>query len=200
MWHHGAPERSDILEEHIASIMRVKRISELGTTLAATSNQLLLTLYLTHWFFSPWWWRWYTPPKHWFSQEQCNVTSQKTAFFIVTTVKTPNLTQEEKRSVQRILSTCFRNFWCCGDAVYGRTRSGVLPALSGRGWQEVHACVEVTRIRRYISDMNLTNWYSFSDTFHQSSTQKHNREIFISVLFGSYINLLYWQRNTFAFK
>jgi hypothetical protein len=32
------PVRTDFLEELIASIIRVKRISELGTTLAVTSN------------------------------------------------------------------------------------------------------------------------------------------------------------------
>jgi hypothetical protein len=31
--------RTDVSEEHIASIIRVTRISELGTTLAATSNR-----------------------------------------------------------------------------------------------------------------------------------------------------------------
>jgi hypothetical protein len=41
MLHHVALVRTDILEEHSASIMRVTRISELGT-LAATSNQHML--------------------------------------------------------------------------------------------------------------------------------------------------------------
>jgi hypothetical protein len=51
--------RTDVSEKLIASIIRVTRISELGTTLAVTSG----------------------------------VTSQKTAFFIVTAVKTSNLTR-----------------------------------------------------------------------------------------------------------
>jgi hypothetical protein len=41
---------------------------------------------------SPWWWRWYFPPKCWFLQEPHGVTSQRTAFFIVTTLNTTNLT------------------------------------------------------------------------------------------------------------
>jgi demethoxyubiquinone hydroxylase (CLK1/Coq7/Cat5 family) len=34
--------RTDVSEEHIASIIRVKRIGELGTTLAVTSNRSTL--------------------------------------------------------------------------------------------------------------------------------------------------------------
>jgi hypothetical protein len=37
-----APVRADISEEYIASIIRVKRISELGPTLAVNSNQSTL--------------------------------------------------------------------------------------------------------------------------------------------------------------
>jgi hypothetical protein len=56
--------RTDISEERIASILRVRRIGELGTTLAVTSNRNMLL------------------------QEPHGVTSHKTAFFIVTAVKT----------------------------------------------------------------------------------------------------------------
>jgi hypothetical protein len=38
MLHHRAPVRTEVLEVHIASILRVIRISELGTALAVTSN------------------------------------------------------------------------------------------------------------------------------------------------------------------
>jgi hypothetical protein len=48
---------------------------------------------LACWFFSTWWWRWYGPLKHWFLQEPHVVTSQKTAFCLVTAMKTSNLTQ-----------------------------------------------------------------------------------------------------------
>jgi hypothetical protein len=54
--------RTDVSEELSASIIRVTRIGELGTTLAVTSNRRTL------------------------------VTSKKTPFFIVTAVKTSNLT------------------------------------------------------------------------------------------------------------
>jgi hypothetical protein len=60
--------RTNVPEERIASIIRVKRISELETTLAVTNNRGTLL------------------------QEPHGVTSQKTAFFIVTAVKTPNHT------------------------------------------------------------------------------------------------------------
>jgi hypothetical protein len=51
-----------------------------------------LKLFLVHRFLSPWWWRRYVPPKHRFLQEPHGVTSQEMVFFIVTAMKTPNLT------------------------------------------------------------------------------------------------------------
>jgi hypothetical protein len=56
--------RTDVSEEHGASFIRVTKIGALGTTQAATSNRR-------------------TPH---------GVTTQKTPFFIVTAVKTSNLT------------------------------------------------------------------------------------------------------------
>jgi hypothetical protein len=56
--------RTDVSEEPGASFIRVTKIGELGTTQAATSNL----------------------------QEPHGVTTQKTPFFIVTAVKTSNLT------------------------------------------------------------------------------------------------------------
>jgi hypothetical protein len=73
--------RTDVSQKRRASIIRVTRIGELGT-LVVTS--------LVHLFLSPWWWR-YVPPKSRFVQEPHGVTSQKTAFFMVTAVKTSNL-------------------------------------------------------------------------------------------------------------
>jgi hypothetical protein len=57
--------RTDVSEERRASVIRVKIGSELGTTLAVTSNRRRL---------------------------RRNIVSQKTEFFIVTAVKTSNLT------------------------------------------------------------------------------------------------------------
>jgi hypothetical protein len=68
--------RSDVSEEPSASFIRVSRIGELGTTLAATSNRHTLQRNTT----------WY------FLQEPHGVTSQKTPFFIVNAVKTSDLT------------------------------------------------------------------------------------------------------------
>jgi hypothetical protein len=42
MLHHVALVRTDVLEECIASIIKVKSINELGTTLAVTGNQSTL--------------------------------------------------------------------------------------------------------------------------------------------------------------
>jgi hypothetical protein len=59
--------RTDFSEELSAFFIRVTRLGELGATLAVTSNRRSL-------------------------QEPHGVTSQKTPFFIVTAVKTSNLT------------------------------------------------------------------------------------------------------------
>jgi hypothetical protein len=42
MLHRVAPVRTDVSEELIASVIRVTKIGELGTTLAATSNRRTL--------------------------------------------------------------------------------------------------------------------------------------------------------------
>jgi hypothetical protein len=68
--------RTDVSEECIFSIIRVTRIGELGTILEVTSNRKHAA-------------------KRRFSQEPYRVTYQKTAFFIVTAVKPPNLTYYE---------------------------------------------------------------------------------------------------------
>jgi hypothetical protein len=58
--------RTDVSEERIASIIRVTRINELGTTLAVTNNRRMLA-----------------PAKHRFLQEPHGVISQKAAFFFL---------------------------------------------------------------------------------------------------------------------
>jgi hypothetical protein len=83
--------RIDISEEFNVSIIRVTRIGKLGT-LSVTRNGLLMWL-PAHWFLSLWWCRCYVPPKRRILQETYGVTSQKTTFFIVTAVRTSNLTQ-----------------------------------------------------------------------------------------------------------
>jgi hypothetical protein len=52
----------------------------------------LLMLVPCSWILLPWRWRRYVPPKRRFMHDLHGATSQKTAFFIVTTVKTSNLT------------------------------------------------------------------------------------------------------------
>jgi hypothetical protein len=71
--------RTDDSEESIASIIRVTRIGELGTTLALTNNRSTLqrnTTFLR---------------KRRFLQEPHGVTSQKTAVFLITAMETSNL-------------------------------------------------------------------------------------------------------------
>jgi hypothetical protein len=50
---------------------------------ACFSCQLMLTLFLTGWFFPAWWWRRYIHPKRQFLQEPHGVTLQKTALFLM---------------------------------------------------------------------------------------------------------------------
>jgi hypothetical protein len=77
--------RTDISEERIVSIIRVKIISALGT-LAVASNwstlrshgvMLLLTLFPAHRFLLPWCWRRYVPPTRRFLQDPQFIISQK---------------------------------------------------------------------------------------------------------------------------
>jgi hypothetical protein len=53
----------------------------------------LLTLVPRSWIFLPGRWRWYVPPKRQFTQDLHAATFQKTTFFIVTAVKTSDLTK-----------------------------------------------------------------------------------------------------------
>jgi hypothetical protein len=76
--HHVALVRTDVSEVLSASIMRVTKISELGTTLAVTSNLCMLCS-------SPFLVTLMMEAPH-------GVTSQKTPFFIVTAMKTSNFT------------------------------------------------------------------------------------------------------------
>jgi hypothetical protein len=85
MVHRVALIQIDVLKERIASIIRLQRISELGTTLAATSNRnkllvtanvvpsslILVTLMMQAILY----------PSHRFLQESNRVISQKTAFY-----------------------------------------------------------------------------------------------------------------------
>jgi hypothetical protein len=61
--------RTDVSKELIASVIRETRIAEIRTTLAVSTNRRTLRRNTPH-----------------------GVTSQKTPFFIVTAVKTKNLT------------------------------------------------------------------------------------------------------------
>jgi hypothetical protein len=98
-WRRVALARTEVSEERIAFIIRVKRIDKLGTTLTVTSNRStlprnsMLTLFIDRRFLSPWWRRRYVPPKRRLLQNTRGVISQKTEFFTVTAVKTSSLTQ-----------------------------------------------------------------------------------------------------------
>jgi hypothetical protein len=70
--------RTDVSEEISTSIISVTRIGELGTTLAVTNNRRMLRR---------------NTKCHRFLQEPHGITSQKTPFFMVTAVKTSDLTQ-----------------------------------------------------------------------------------------------------------
>jgi hypothetical protein len=84
--HRVALVRTDVSEELSASIIRVTRIGELGTTvivfLRSVRWLLVTATFLVHRFLSPWWWRRYVSPKRRFLLEPHGVTSQKTPFLI----------------------------------------------------------------------------------------------------------------------
>jgi hypothetical protein len=61
----------------------------------------LLTLVPRSRIFLPWRWRRYIPPKRRFTQDLHDATSQKTAFFIVTAVKTSNQMDIERSDIFR---------------------------------------------------------------------------------------------------
>jgi hypothetical protein len=67
-----------------------QRLHNQGDKNRWTKNKL--ALFLVHRFLSLWWRRRYVPPKRRFLQEPHGLTSQNTTFFIVTAVKTSNLT------------------------------------------------------------------------------------------------------------
>jgi hypothetical protein len=79
MLHRVALVRTDVSEEPLASFIRVTKIGELGTTQAATSNRRTLRR-----------------------------NTQKTSFFIVTAVKTSNLTSQ--KNVVHTLNTSLREY------------------------------------------------------------------------------------------
>jgi hypothetical protein len=105
MLRRAALVRTNVSEELSASIIRVTRIGELWTTLAVKeffrsvlrllvtadvpSSPILATLMME----AP------SPPKRRLLQEPHGVTSQKTAFFIVTAAKTSNLTKLGDRDI-----------------------------------------------------------------------------------------------------
>jgi hypothetical protein len=80
--------RTDVSEEPGATFIRMTKIGELGTTQAATSNRRTLQRNI----FAAYVGGRQGPPKRRFLQEPHGVTTQKTPFFIVTAVKTSNLT------------------------------------------------------------------------------------------------------------
>jgi hypothetical protein len=100
--------RTDISEEPSSSFIRVTGIGELGTTLAATSNRRTLRR-----------------NKRRFLQEPHGATSQKTTFFIVTAVKTSNLTSSVYVSLAHVKysgnSICF--FYMQEDGLKGFFRN-----------------------------------------------------------------------------
>jgi hypothetical protein len=142
--------RTNVSEELSSSFIRVTRIGELGTTLAATSNRrtlrrntkgsvrrllVKLVLFLFQRFWSPWWRRLYDPPKRRSLLQPHSVTSQKTPFFIVTDVNTSNLTS--LKLFKSFLHPTYRPNWpswtkTCPSAVF------VVVCLSA-----FHPCVDV---------------------------------------------------------
>jgi hypothetical protein len=95
MLHFVTLVRTDVSYKRIASIIKVIKIGERGTTLAVASNRTKILIFLRSVllllvtasvglalkFLPPWRWRRYFPPKRLFLQDPQVVTSQKAAFF-----------------------------------------------------------------------------------------------------------------------
>jgi hypothetical protein len=102
-----------ILQSTLKSSLQVYRLifctriysSSLPYVLHAPSAECshLLTLVPRSRIFLPWRWRGYVLSKRRFTQDLRGVTSQKTAFFIVTAVKTSNLTKCSLLSLDKLL-------------------------------------------------------------------------------------------------
>jgi hypothetical protein len=85
MWRRVDIVLTDVSEERIASIFRVEKIANEAATIYPC-------WFIDRGFLIPWSWRRYDPPKRRLTPFLHGATSQKTAFFIVTAVKTSNLT------------------------------------------------------------------------------------------------------------
>jgi hypothetical protein len=102
MWRRVELVWTDVSEERIASIFRVEK-SEVCSHLLTLVPRLRI--------FLPRRWRRYGPPTRRFTQDLGGATSQKTAFFIVTAVKTSNLHSHGCETVESSGNThfvCFR--------------------------------------------------------------------------------------------
>jgi hypothetical protein len=83
MWHRVDLVWTEVSGERIASIFRVEKSAREEPAWAGGCSLLR------------WRWRRYVPPKHLLIQNLHAAISQKTAFFIVTAVKTSNLTYKK---------------------------------------------------------------------------------------------------------
>jgi hypothetical protein len=94
MWRRVDLVWTDISEERIASIFRVEKSASEEPARASGCRvwRVLLKLVPRSRNFLPWRWRRYVSPKCRFTQDLHGATSHKTAFFLVTVVKTSHLT------------------------------------------------------------------------------------------------------------
>jgi hypothetical protein len=112
---------TDVSEELIASIFRVEK--------SARAYFHLLTLVPRSRIFLPWRWRRYAPPKRRFTQDIHGATSQKTAFLIVTAMKTWNPTNEQ------LFTNTGRQ-----ENVYGCKKERERVTKEGRKRRRMYAC------------------------------------------------------------
>jgi hypothetical protein len=100
----------------------------------------------------------YSPPKRWFTQDLSNVTFQKTAFFIVTAVKTSNLT-------------------CDVDCLMAHILSYLVAGLNDE-CSQFHYCLWLFKISfpygipKQSSHMGLNQDYSVANSIHMRNDQE----------------------------
>jgi hypothetical protein len=94
----------DLLNTYRTEVQVVADWAEFST--GSSVDSCLLTLVPRSRTFLPWRLKWYVPPKRHFTQDLHGATSQKTAIFIATAVKTSNLT---RLNILRLHSS---GIWC----------------------------------------------------------------------------------------
>jgi hypothetical protein len=136
---------TEVSEECTASIIRLKRIGELGTMLAVTTNRIRLRSVLrllvttnnhsSSLILVPLMMEQIHSPKRRFLQEPHGVISQEMTFFIVTAVKTSNLTRQSE--VDKTCRMILQNLCNISPTLRFTKTTYCLEVVSSISWKRV---------------------------------------------------------------